>query len=81
MKRPFKLFEARRNAFFIEAISEGVKSLEFEVVASTGSKIGAAPDPDVELSEEFFDYFMGEEKVFNHHSLLLANACPEPDLR
>ena len=51
------------------------------MVASTGSKIGAGPDPDVELSEEFFVFIMVEEKVFNHHSLLLANACPEPDLR
>jgi hypothetical protein len=51
-------FEARRNAFFIESISEGVKGLEIKEVASLGSKKITEPVSDVLLFEEFFDSFM-----------------------
>ena len=77
LKRPFIYFEALRNAFFIEAISEGVKGLEIKEVAPLGSKKITEPVPDVRLFEEFFDFFMVDEKDFNYHSLLLANAFPE----
>jgi hypothetical protein len=58
LKRPFIFFEACRNTFFIKAISEGVKSVEFEVAASSGSKEGVEPARDVKLSEEFSNFFM-----------------------
>jgi hypothetical protein len=51
-------FDARRNAFFIESISEGVKGLETKEVARLGSKKITEPVPDVLLFEEFSDFFM-----------------------
>jgi hypothetical protein len=59
LKRPFIFFEARWNAFLIEAISAGVKGLEIKGAVPSSSREYPESARDVVL-EEYFDFFMAK---------------------